>query len=311
MPESKAQRKARMKAEKKAKLDAKRAAAKDERALREDAERAAEVANAAIKVYVDAAVDEVIGPLITNAIAGALDDAIWLTPAAAPAPAPAPAHAPPKWAVGDVVVCDLRLPVARQIREEKREELEEARGLFVEAQAAAEEKPGDRDAIQALYKAQNRLPDFEEAFQEAEDYVHSLVVSTLSAKDGGVVIVGTVRDIIISDEAQALEEYWDDYAIKEKDLGEILGERPDLLMQARSRLDDVPAWGEQPKLSITEVASQLFASGDMFDVALVEECWKHRNPAAGARGRCARREAEHGRARRGRGHHAECPGRSR
>ena len=53
MPESKAQRKARMKAEKKAKLEAKRAAAKDERALREDAERAAEVATAAIKVYVD------------------------------------------------------------------------------------------------------------------------------------------------------------------------------------------------------------------------------------------------------------------
>ena len=34
---------------------------------------------------------------------------------------PAPAHEPPKWAVGDVVVCDLRLPVARQICEEKRE----------------------------------------------------------------------------------------------------------------------------------------------------------------------------------------------
>ena len=86
MPESKAQRKARMKAEKKAKLEAKRAAAKDERALREDAERAAEVATAAIKVYVDRGIDEVIGPLITNAIAGALDDAIWLQPAAAPAP---------------------------------------------------------------------------------------------------------------------------------------------------------------------------------------------------------------------------------
>ena len=85
MPESKAQRKARMKAEKKAKLEAKRAAAKDERALREDAERAAEVATAAIKVYVDRGIDEVIGPLITNAIAGALDDAIWLQPAAAPA----------------------------------------------------------------------------------------------------------------------------------------------------------------------------------------------------------------------------------
>ena len=55
----------------------------------------------------------------------------------------------------------------------------------MEAQAAADEKPGDRDAIQALYKAQNRLPDFEEAFQEAEDYVHSLVVAGLSAKDGG------------------------------------------------------------------------------------------------------------------------------
>ena len=215
MPESKAQRKARMKAEKKAKLEAKRAAAKDERALREDAERARrEVATAAIKVYVDRGIDEVTGPLITNAIQGALDDAIWLQPAAAPAPAPAPAHEPPKWAVGDVVVCDLRLPVARQICEEKREELEEARGLLVEAQAAADEKPGDRDAIQALYKAQNRLPDFEEAFQEAEDYVHSLVVAGLSAKDGGVVIVGTVRDIIISDEAQALEQYWDDYAAK-------------------------------------------------------------------------------------------------
>ena len=103
-------------------------------------------------------------------------------------------------------------------------------GVLREAQAAADEKPGDRDAIQALYKAQNRLPDFEEAFQEAEDYVHSLVVSTLSAKDGGVVIVGTVRDIIISDEAQALEEYWDDYAAKEVELEEILGERPDLLL---------------------------------------------------------------------------------
>ena len=137
MPESKAQRKARMKAEKKAKLEAKRAAAKDERALREDAERAAEVANAAIKVYVDRGIDEVTGPLITNAIQGALDDAIWLQPAAAPAPAPAPAHEPPKWAVGDVVVCDLRLPVARQICEEKREELEEARGLLVEAQAVS------------------------------------------------------------------------------------------------------------------------------------------------------------------------------
>ena len=78
MPESKAQRKARMKAEKKAKLEAKRAAAKDERALREDAERAAEVATAAIKVYVDRGIDEVTGRLITNAIQGALDDAIWL-----------------------------------------------------------------------------------------------------------------------------------------------------------------------------------------------------------------------------------------
>ena len=68
MPESKAQRKARMKAEKKAKLEAKRAAAKDERALREDAERAAEVATAAIKVYVDRGIDEVIGPLITNCL---------------------------------------------------------------------------------------------------------------------------------------------------------------------------------------------------------------------------------------------------
>ena len=148
----------------------------------------------------------------------------------------------------------------------------------MEAQAAADEKPGDRVSPSIAYKAQNRLPDFEEAFQEAEDYVHSLVVAGLSAKDGGVVIVGTVRDIIISDEAQALEQYWDDYAEKEKDLGEILNERPDLLMQARARLDDVPAWGEQPKLSIAEVAKQLFASGDMFDVALVEECWKHRNP---------------------------------
>ena len=88
MPESKAQRKARMKAEKKAKLEAKRAAAKDERALREDAERAAEVATAAIKVYVDRGIDEVIGPLITNAIQGDLDDAIRLHPAAAPAHAP-------------------------------------------------------------------------------------------------------------------------------------------------------------------------------------------------------------------------------
>ena len=67
------------------------------------------------------------------------------------------------------MVCDLRLPVARQICEEKREELRKLEGLLVEAQAAADEKPGDReDAYPSIVQgaAQNRLPDFEEAFQK-------------------------------------------------------------------------------------------------------------------------------------------------
>ena len=73
-------------------------------------------------------------------------------------------------------------------------------------------------------------------------------------------------------------------------------------MQARARLDDVPAWGEQPKLSIAEVAKQLFASGDMFDVALVEECWKHRNPPQIPEGDAERPNTA---ARARGGHHAE------
>ena len=208
MPESKAERKARVKAAKKAKLETNRGAKKDERAAHEDAECAAHAANAAIKVYVDAAADVLIRPLVEAAIEGALEDAVGL----APAPAPAPAPDPPEWKVGDVVVCDLRLPVARRELGEAQDLLDIARGLLAEAEAAEKELPGDRDTVQALYKAQNELPDVEEAVEELENRVHGLLVAGLSAVDGGLVIVGTVRGIVLSDEAKASQLYWDTLA---------------------------------------------------------------------------------------------------
>ena len=102
-------------------------------------------------------------------------------------------------------------------------------------------------------------------------------------------------DIIISDEAQALEQYWDDYAAKGEDLRRDF-ERATGPVDASSG-----AFGRRPRLGrATEAINSgsgeaALDAGDMFDVALVEECWKHRNPPQIPEGDA---EAEHGRARR-------------
>ena len=111
------------------------------------------------------------------------------------------------------MVCDLRWPSPAKYAKRSARNWRKLEGCWWRPRRRPT-KNGRSRRHPSIVQGAEPVADFEEAFQEAEDYVHSLVVAGLSAKDGGVVIVGTVRDIIISDEAQALEQYWDDYAAK-------------------------------------------------------------------------------------------------